>query len=197
MALPKRGVGIHIPPNLLRMLRELYPKFFGKSVFLPLPVKCFECRKSCVESCMVGRQGDELQPCFMMSIGHALPRNVCVGAVTTGLLQSQWAGGNLGSVPARVPCLLVRHWQSAVVLAEIRDGHHEMGPGLGTEQQGVQVLTISFHLVPILNRKQWKLPPKVVIAEMTLNSYNQGKGVVPSAPKNAACHRVLVVLRKQ
>lgn len=67
-------------------------------------------------------------------------------------------------------------WVCSVALAEIRDGHHEMGPGLGTEQQGVQVLTISFHLVPILNRKQWQLPPKVVIAEMTSNSYNQGRG---------------------
>lgn len=35
-------------------------------------------------------------------------------------------------------------WVHAVALAEIRDGHHEMGPGLGTQQWGVHVLTISF-----------------------------------------------------
>lgn len=50
-------------------------------------------------ACWVGKLMNYSPVCFMMSSGHALPRNVCVGAATAGQLQSQWAGGNLGSVP--------------------------------------------------------------------------------------------------
>lgn len=49
-------------------------------------------------ACWVGKLMNYSPVCFMIS-GHALPRNVYVGAATAGQLQSQWAGGNLGSVP--------------------------------------------------------------------------------------------------